>query len=78
MNITCISRSKKMYGNGTGNTDNLEIGKTYTLLDNEIHGWHTLYWVKNVKGSFNSCLFENAPKESEEAVELPATRKGKN
>ena len=49
---------ENMWGNGTGDLNNLEIGKEYVLKDFEIHSWHTLVELEGINGKFNSCLFE--------------------
>ena len=36
----------------------LEVGKTYTVEDVEIHSWHTIVYLKEFPGkTFNSVLF---------------------
>ena len=41
----------------------LEMGKTYTLVDKEVHSWHTLYFLEGHEVGFNSVCFEDAPEE---------------
>jgi hypothetical protein len=60
MLVKCLSNSKKMWGNGSGNADILEIGRVYEVIDVEVHSWHTLFTLNEVLGKFNSCLFEEA------------------
>ena len=63
MKLKCKSVSKEIWGNGSGNTDDLEVGKEYVIVERDIHSWHTLYTLDGVLGTFNSCLFEDAPEE---------------
>ena len=37
----------------------LEVGKEYTLYDEEVHSWHTRFYLKEFPDRwFNSALFE--------------------
>lgn len=71
MKKICVSQDKHMYGNWSGNTDDLAVGREYEVSVAERHSWHTLYSVAGVGGTFNSCLFEDARQDNIE--EKPAS-----
>lgn len=51
------------FGRGSDPRDFLEIGKEYTLVDKEIHSWHTLYYLQGFNEGFNSVCFEDVDKD---------------
>lgn len=67
MNIYAIPGTKVRFtGEGGGEFENgearskLEIGGLYTIKNTEVGDWHTLVFLKEVDGSFNSVMFEDA------------------
>jgi hypothetical protein len=57
--IVCVSNSDlKSFGFGE-NVELLEIGKRYTVVDVEIHSWHTMVTLREIPNKqFNSVHFE--------------------
>ena len=47
------------FGSCTDPNGLLEIGKTYTVIEEDVHSWHTkLYLAEFPDKPFNSCHFE--------------------
>lgn len=59
MIVQCVNTDKNVgkFGRANGNINDLEVGKTYTVKDVEVHTWHTLYTLRGITGTFNSCHF---------------------
>jgi hypothetical protein len=59
MKVTFIGCSEEQhrFGNNTGNLAELTIGAEYDVIAQKIHCWHTQYYLKYHKGSFNSVGF---------------------
>ena len=55
---TGSTQEQRRWGSYTGNYAALVIGKEYELDHQEVHAWHTKYFLKGVEGSFNSACFE--------------------
>lgn len=55
--VRCIDNSDDTWGvGGTGHL--LSVGKEYTVIDVEVHGWHTRVYLKEFPDvEFNSVLF---------------------
>jgi hypothetical protein len=53
----CDERQKR-FGNYTGDTDKLEVGRVYEVTEIEVHSWHTKYYLVGFEGSFNSVCFD--------------------
>lgn len=61
MKVKCINVSKDVSNFGRGGTASgvLEVGKEYTVIDTEVHSWHTTYELEEIPDKiFNSCHFE--------------------
>lgn len=57
--ILCIRNDKGGMIVSSTHNDLLEVGKTYTLVDIEIHNWFTIVWLAEFPGiEFNSVMFE--------------------
>lgn len=60
--VICINIDKDV-ANWGGNTDPnglLEIGKHYTVIEEDVHSWHTkLYLEEFPDKPFNSCHFKD-------------------
>lgn len=55
--IKCVRNDRDVIGSKEHN-HLLEVGKTYSLEDVDVHGWHTEVYLKEFPGkSFNSVLF---------------------
>jgi len=55
--FTGCTEHQKRFGNNTGDTDKLEVGKVYEVKEIEVHSWHTKYYLEGLEGSFNSVCF---------------------
>lgn len=66
MKVKCIRKNEdtQNFGNCTGNIDDLEIGKIYTVLKCKVKKWHTKLYLIGLKGSFNSTMFEGVKNEN--------------
>lgn len=53
------------WGRGKDPREYLTIGNTYTVVNKEVHSWHTLYYLEGFSVGFNSVCFEEAPLMSE-------------
>lgn len=51
------SEEQRRFGNNTGNLAELTVGAEYKVVAQEIHSWHTKYYLEGHKGSFNSVGF---------------------
>lgn len=46
---------------GCTNPTELVLGKKYEVIHESVGAWQTDYTLKDVKGSFNSCWFDDVP-----------------
>ena len=57
--VLCIDNYEHGMMASSYNHHLLEVGKEYTVVDVEVHPWHTLVFLKEFPGkSFNSVVFE--------------------
>ena len=57
--LVCISNEDHEWVEADENAHLLIVGNTYTMVDIEVHSWHTLVWLKEFPGvEFNSSCFE--------------------
>lgn len=52
------SEDQIRWGSNDDPNNILKIGEIYELDKKEVHSWHTKYYLKGVKGKFNSVCFE--------------------
>jgi len=80
MNIYAEEGHKVIFDHPNAGTDHdqkvcrekLKVGEIYTVVQTEVGGWHTDVWLKDIKGSFNSVMFSDLPKEMQ--VDLGCVR----
>lgn len=57
--LKCVSNEDHGWCSGDENAHLLTVGDTYTMVDIEVHSWHTLVWLEEFPGvEFNSSCFE--------------------
>jgi hypothetical protein len=57
--VVCISNEDNHFFGCDSNSPLLEVGKTYNVVDVDVHGWHTEVELKEFPNTmFNSCCFE--------------------
>ena len=57
--IICINNDDSNAWGFKGHGHLLTVGKEYTLIDVEVHGWHTRVTLEEFPGiQFNSILFD--------------------
>lgn len=57
--IVCVCNDIESTFPGYEHEKLLAVGQTYTLVDVEVHSWHTLVTLREFPGvQFNSCLFD--------------------
>lgn len=49
------------FGSGYDPRNLLVQGQVYELATQEVHSWHTLFYLKGIDGAFNSVCFEEIP-----------------
>lgn len=57
--VICVDNENNNFFECDENSPLLTVGDTYTLIDIEVHSWHTIVWLGEFPGvEFNSCCFE--------------------
>ena len=58
--VKCIYKNQRIqdFDCGDGDINYLEVGKKYTVIEDENYFCHILWWLQGLPGSFSSCLFE--------------------
>jgi len=56
--VGCLPDQKR-FGANTGDPSKLVIGQVYKVELEDVHAWHTKYWLADHIGSFNSVCFED-------------------
>jgi hypothetical protein len=57
--VVCISNTDNHFFGCDSNSPLLKVGKTYTVVNVDVHGWHTEVELKEFPNiMFNSCCFD--------------------
>jgi hypothetical protein len=56
--FTGCSEEQKKWGDHSETDGVLDVGQEYEVEWVEEHSWHTKYFLKGIKGHFNSVCFE--------------------
>ena len=69
--VVCVTASKEhhLFANSSGDLNAIEVGGEYTVSDLDVHKWHTKIYFEELEGSFNSTMFNPAPKEEDAKLE---------
>lgn len=60
--FTECSDEQARWGSGSDPREFLKLGEIYTVVDEEEHSWHTLYYLEGFEEGFNSVCFEELTK----------------
>ena len=65
--VVCVRNEDNKFFGCDENSPMLEVGKTYTVEEVDVHGWHTEVYLKEIPDvPFNSVLFEEMPQPPKE------------